>query len=317
MKEFDIIKQYFTEPYQSSELILGIGDDAAVIDIPTGMRLVTCVDTLVAGKHFFHDQDANSIGHKSLAVNLSDIAAMGAIPKYYLLSLTLPEVDNQWLTDFSVGIKSLAKVHNVELIGGDLSKGPLSISVTAYGFVEIDRHVCRSGAQPEDSIFVTGYLGDAGLALELSSLNQSGKQFDQIKKRLLKPMPRISVGRKLSGIAHSMIDVSDGLLLDLGRLVDASHVGAQIELDNIPVSMEAKQLTTNENAINKALTAGDDYELCFTVAENQLSDIQRIQSEENVLITKIGKITGGNTVQCLDKNGNEQIITNPGFEHFD
>ncbi len=313
MKESEIIRKYFLSQTKQPETILGIGDDAAVLDVPPGYQLATSVDTLVSDVHFFADQKPEDIAYKSLAVNLSDMAAMAAIPKAFLLSITMPEISELWLEAFSKGLFELSEQYAVDLIGGDLSKGPLSISITVLGLSEIGKSILRTGATIGDNIYVSGFLGDAGLALECIKNLEDAKL---IQDKLFKPTPRVALGQSLVDIANSMIDISDGLILDLERILNLSTVGADIYLDSLPLSNELQKLTSLDNAIKHALASGDDYELCFTAPDNKKNSIEKISHDLEIPITCIGKITKGDRLNLIDKDGSNVVNSYSGHEHF-
>lgn len=314
MKESEIIQKYFLSQIKNPEIINGIGDDAAVVDVAKGYQLVTSMDTLVADVHFFSDQNPDLIAYKSLAVNLSDMAAMAAVPKAYLLSLTLPTISESWLATFSKGLSELSQQFNVDLIGGDLSKGALSISITILGLSKADQYISRFDAKPGDNIYVSGNLGDAGLALELI---QNKKDASLIQDKLFKPVPRIDLAQSLIGIANSMIDISDGLILDLERILIASNVGANITLDSLPLSETILELTERDNAIRHALSSGDDYELCFTVPASKIHSIEMVIAQSELPITCIGKITKENELVLVNKDGDYIENKYSGHEHFE
>jgi len=326
--EFDVIDRYFTRPWHNT--LLGPGDDAALIACKPGMDWAISVDTLVAGRHFFSDVDPATLGHKVLAVNLSDMAAMGATPRWATLSLTLTETlaqDDAWLKAFSSGFFALADQYQVELIGGDTTGGPLNISVQIIGEVERRKALRRSGARPGDDIWVSGYLGNAALALQ--SLQQhvtlTAQEATPCLAALHTPTPRIALGKALVNVAHSAIDISDGLLADLGHILDRSGVAATIDFDCIPRSPALKNKLMPENtvanttcqlAIDCLLAGGDDYELCFTVPENKRDAITQLAQESGILLSRIGKIMPGKGLTVLGTDGNPLIFKNKGYDHF-
>lgn len=306
MNEFELINHFFKQKqlYHHSN-ILGSGDDAAIIDVPSDSQLVTSIDTLVAGIHFPIDTHPYDIGYKSIAVNLSDMAAMGATPTAVLLSLTLPSNDASWIELFAQGMFALLSQHHVDLIGGDMSHGPLSISATAMGLVKKHKAITRHGAQIDDHIFISGALGGAAYALQhdtsLTALNQ--------------PTPRVALGQALTGIANACIDISDGLTADLEKITTASRVGASIQLDQLPLSPLMTDCTL-EQIQQFALCGGDDYELCFTVPDTKLSQLSAIKQKAQCPITAIGKINKSKTVTVLDQSGQSITIKKRGFDHF-
>lgn len=323
MKEFDLINHYFAKGgFVRKDVVLGIGDDAAVTRVPAGQCVVTTTDTLVEGVHFLPGTAAEAIAHKAIAVNLSDLSAMGAEPAWVSLSLSLPSIDESWLKAFSDKIHSLSHYFSFQLIGGDTVQGPLSVTVTAQGFIPDDNQITRSGAQSGDWILVTGTLGDAGVGLDLL---QNKVQIDNaddatyLKNRHWFPTPRVLAGTTLRRIATSCMDISDGLIQDLTQVVTRSQVGALVHLDKLPIS---EALGTNiENvvdAITYAATAGDDYELIFTVPEEQRVHIETSLASYNIPVTCIGQITGatGKVDLRLDEQAFQFDSHKLGFEHF-
>lgn len=317
LSEFDLIKQFFTASTPSrDDVVLGIGDDCAILSCLPDKEMVVSIDTLVEGVHFFADVDPKKLGHKALAVSLSDLAAMGAEPAWFTLALTLPEADSVWLEAFSQGMAELASKHQVELIGGDTTRGPLTISIQVHGFVDKGKALRRDGAQVGDVIAVTGTIGDAGAGLALyqsQSLTLSDVDQDYLKQRLECPTPRLEVGRAIHDVAHSAIDISDGLLADLGHILKHSGVGAEVNIAALPLS-SALCVIAHEQAVTYALTAGDDYELCFTVSEQ---DWQRL-SERGLPLTKIGRIVEQPSLRLVDGNGEAVNLPNiNGYQHFE
>lgn len=304
MAEFSIINTYFNRQNQHS-VDLGVGDDSALLTPPPQQQLVICADTLVAGRHFPLDTDPHAIGWKSVAVNLSDIAAMGAKPQSILLALSLPNIDHAWLKAFSQGLYDCCDQFSVSLIGGDTTQSPhLTISVTALGWVNIGQAIPRSAAQVGDYICVSGTIGDAAFAL--NHLNH------ELKQRLDYPTPRCALGHTLKNFAHSMIDISDGLAQDLGHILTASKVGAVIHLDQLPLQAALAQLPQQQQW-QYALAGGDDYELCFTISAENYAKL--IQQPLDVSITKIGQITQNPQLVFLHNNI-QQHIPFQGYQHF-
>ncbi len=316
MTEFDLIRKYFTRPATSA--LLGIGDDAALVVPSTGNALVISSDMLVSGTHFFPDADPFQLGHKTLAVNLSDIAAMGATPRWATLALALPAVDEAWLEKFSDGFFALAKLHGVELIGGDTTRGPLNLCVTLFGEIPARQALRRSGAQFGDEIWVSGHLGDAALALAhlQKRITLSEAEFAACAPALHQPKPRIALGLNLRGVANSAIDVSDGLLADLGHILQASNVGAQLEFAKLPVSAALKSYLQQPLGKQCILAGGDDYELCFTAAPAQHDEVVRIGARLNLPLTPIGKVVAGSGCIVLDAAGVAIHIEDTGYAHF-
>ena len=317
MNEFEIIQRYFqqsTEQYDH-KVIVGIGDDAAVINPPQDKRLVLCMDTLVSGVHFPSDTSAEDIAYKSLAVNLSDMAAMGATPHWITLSLTTPEFKSAWYEQFAESIHNLANEYSLKLVGGDLSRGPLSVTIQLQGLISMSKCLLRSGAKAGDDIYVSGELGAAAYAL--NSIMEPEKWKTATSKELLRlnrPSARIELGQRLLSRATSCIDISDGLYADLNHILKASHVGAELQIENIPLSLSLQNLK-EQAAYELAITGGDDYELCFTLPENISAEFLK---ELNALcpISKIGKIDNGNRLVFKHKDNSEMIFSQNGYKHF-
>ncbi len=312
--EFDLIRHFFTEqPVQRADVPLGIGDDAALLAPPAGSSLVVSVDTLIAGVHFPLDTAARAVGHKALAVNLSDLAAMGAEPAWATLALTLPTADTSWLTGFTQGFFDLASEHDVQLVGGDTTRGPLSITVQVTGFVPQGQALMRSGAQPGDGVFFTGTVGDAGLGLRLYQhrVSANSDAMTNLIQRLEFPVPRIAVGLALRGRASSAIDVSDGLAADLAHVLTASGVGADIRIDQLPLSLAYRSLAPEEDW-QAAVSAGDDYELCFTLPAGQAAALAGL----DCTCTRIGEISASPGLRWRDDNAQQLTLSNAGFDHF-
>ncbi|NOG61331.1 MAG: thiamine-phosphate kinase [Proteobacteria bacterium] len=318
MNEFEIIEHFFKDKYPSNKgnLILGIGDDAAIINVSEESELVISTDTLVSGVHFFDNAAAEDIAYKALSVNLSDIAAMGALPRWLSLSLTLPEKDIDWIERFASSFNQLAQEHSLILIGGDLTKGPLSITIQIHGVAPKGKSLRRSGAAAGDLIYVSGELGAAAYALE--HFNEAESFPAATKKemqRLNRPDARIKTGLELRGNATSCIDISDGLLADLGHILKASNVGAEIKLPDIPFSESVKKLD-KDKAIELALTGGDDYELCFTLP-NGLSESVINKLESICPIHCIGRINKDvSKYTFIDENDLPYEIKTAAFRHF-
>lgn len=304
MAEFSIIDTYFNRKNANS-VDLGVGDDSALLTPPPQQQLVICADTSVAGRHFPLDTHPHAIGWKSVAVNLSDIAAMGAKPHSILLALSLPQIDHHWLKDFSQGLYDCCDQFGVSLIGGDTTQSPhLTITVTALGWIETGQAVTRAGAQVDDLICVSGTVGDAAFALQHMG--------HPLQKRLDYPTPRCQLGQQLKGLASSMIDVSDGLAQDLGHILKASGIGAVLQLDQLPVSSDIAKLE-QEKKWQLALAGGDDYELCFTISAQNYHLLA--QQKLDVNLTIIGQITQ-NLGLTFFQNGVDYSIQFHGYQHF-
>ena len=304
MAEFSIIDQYFKRA-SASDVSLGIGDDSAIITPPSSQQLVICTDTLVAGRHFPLNTSAHAIGWKSVAVNLSDLAAMGARPHSILLALSLPNVDHQWLAEFSRGLFECCDQFSVALIGGDTTQSSqLTISVTALGWIEHGQAITRSGAQVGDYICVSGQIGDAAYALKHLG--------HPLQQRLNYPTPRCHLGQKLKGLASSMIDISDGLAQDLGHILKASQVGAKLLLELLPIDDTLRELSLQQ-AWHYALSGGDDYELCFTISPQNYEKLSGQQLD--VPLTIIGEITQ-QTDLLFEYEGEIHPLLVHGYQHF-
>lgn len=309
--EFDIIARYFTRRSARSDVLLGVGDDAAVLASRADRRLVIAMDTIVENVHFPAATSAADIGYRALAVNLSDIAAMGAQPSWMTLSLSLPHADDAWLSGFAAGLFELADRFDVALIGGDTVRGPLVVTVQIGGWVESDRWLTRAGAQPGDALFVTGVVGEA--AAGLATMQQSidgGEAGAYLRRRFLRPEPRVAPGRRLRTQASAATDVSDGLLTDAEKLCAASNCGALIDIDALPASSAMRALFDGPTCIRQQLAGGDDYELLFTgpmhAAESLIT---------NAEATCIGTITETRGVRC-ERGGRPFQIERTGYDHF-
>ena len=316
MTEFELIRTFFArQPVTRPDVAAGIGDDAALLRPPANQLLAVTSDVFVSGVHFLPDVDPVSLGHKALAVNLSDLAAMGAEPAWFLLNLVLPAVEASWLERFCRGMFDLAHEHKVQLVGGDTSRGPLAIAIEAHGFVPEDLALRRSGAKVGDRIYVTGTLGDAALALKhrLGRIVLPADELAGVTARLDRPTPRAREGLALRGIAHSAIDISDGLLADLGHILELSRVGARIFLDKIPVS-SVYRAHLGEAAWETALAMGDDYELCFTVPEKNAAALEKFSWACG--IRHIGRIEPEPGLRIVDESGRPYHPRQTGHDHF-
>ena len=312
--EFSLIDAIARRVPARNDVVLGIGDDAAILAVPAGRQLVVAMDTLNAGMHFPDGTAPADIGWKALAVNLSDLAAMGARPAWCTLSLSLPGSDAGWVDGFLDGFLPLAALHDVALVGGDTTRGPLSVCVTAHGLVEPGRALRRDGARVGDDVWVTGTPGDAAGAL--AQWRAGGERDAALGARLDRPTPRVEAGLALVGVAHAAIDVSDGLLADLGHVCAASGVGAEIELDALPASpMLAAAFDPGQRRVLQC-TGGDDYELCFTLARERRGDMADVAEAVGVAMTRIGRIVAGDAVVALDADGRRWTPQRRGFEHF-
>ena len=319
MGEFDLIKRYFLRKSLQNDVILSVGDDCAITSIPTGYQLAITTDTLVEGTHFLPSISPADLAYKSVAVNLSDLAAMGATPAWMSLALTLPEIKEEWLAEFSQSLFAILDRYGVSLIGGDTTKGSLSITLTAQGFLPENQGLFRHQAKVGDWIFVSGFLGDsaAGLALLLQNRkieNESDRYFIQ---RHLRPTPRVELGLALRSFSCCALDISDGLLADLEHILERSQVGAEIYLENLPISRHLCIQYEQTQAEKFALTGGEDYELCFTVSEEKREEMEQVLRSQGTKVTCIGQILPATSRINLLKNGKNMALPNHiGYDHF-
>jgi thiamine-monophosphate kinase len=313
--EFELIERYFARGPGRPDVLLGVGDDAALLRVPPDSALVAATDTLVEGRHFLPGTAPRALGHQCLAVNLSDLAAMGADPCWALLSLSLPEAEPDWLAAFAEGFMALAARHGVALVGGDTVRGPLVLGVTALGLVPPALALKRSGARPGDVLFVSGWPGEAAAGLELLSGSQSPDAADPLVQRFLYAEPRLELGRELRGKASSAMDVSDGLLGDLGKLCSASGVSAELELDQLPISPRLAARFDGSTCERFVLGGGDDYELLFTLPPDRAGPAAVAALESCCKLTRIGRIGPGAGVRCL-RGGDTVAAPVVGYDHF-
>ena len=303
--EFGIIRRYFTRDAQRSDVVVGVGDDGAILKPTPGLLQVQVIDTLVEGTHFHSNMDAADIGYRAVAVNLSDIAAMGAEPRWMTLALTLWDKDERWVEGFAEGLFAAATEHDVALVGGDTTAGDSVVaSVHVTGEVEPDKALLRSGARVGDTVYVTGTVGDAAAGLRL--FNTAGRD-DVLVDRFLRPSARVEMGRALSGRAHGAIDISDGLVGDLRKVLDASGVGAELDVGKVPLSAALRSRFTPDEALGFAMAGGDDYELCFTARPEAVAGIDGI--------TAIGTIVEGDNLVCR-RDGKVVEYDDRGYRHF-
>lgn len=320
ISEFDIIQRYFSRSAPGA--VLGVGDDAALIKPAAGVELAISTDMLVSGRHFLADVDPRKLGHKSLAVNLSDMAAMGAKPRWATLSLALPEsivqTGEKWLEAFADGFFELAHAHRVGLIGGDTTRGPLNICVTIIGEVAKGTALRRDGARPGDDIWISGHLGDAALALAHTQrrIMLDPSEIAECLPALLTPMARVGLGQRLIGLADSAIDISDGLLADLGHILKSSKVAAVIKMGEIGCSASIKKYLPQRLAIECLLAGGDDYELCFTVPRAKRGEIEMLARQQPVPLSRIGRVGEGEGLVVLDAAGKAVTLETKGYDHF-
>ena len=319
ISEVALIERYFRHcGVKRSDVRVGIGDDAAVLESPPDAELVATVDTLVAGVHFPVGSPPSSIGHRALAVNLSDLAAMGARPAWALLSLTMPAAEEDWLGEFASGLTALARTHGVALVGGNTTSGPLCISLQLLGHVPRSAALLRTGGKPGDVLFVSGTPGDsaAGLALEQGRLTAASHTAKYLRERFLFPTPRVALGERLRKFASACIDVSDGLLGDLSKLAQASGCGAQIEFERVPVSESLLTAVGNERARTLALTGGEDYELCFSVPRDNVGKLRQELPPEQWGYRDIGALRADPGVSVLGADATVMDFSHSGFNHF-
>jgi len=319
MGEFDLIARYFTRPNRTA--VLGVGDDCALLQPQAGMQLAVSSDMLVQGRHFLSTTPATGLGHKALAVNLSDLAACGAKPLAFTLALAMPSIDEAWLAGFAKGLWALADAHGCELIGGDTTQGPLNICITVLGEVPPGDALLRQHAQVGDDIYVSGTVGDARLALEVfrGNLSLHTADFEAARARMDMPTPRVALGLALRGVANAAIDISDGLLGDLGHILQRSQVGAVIDTvwvqDSAAIS-DAMQSIPFSKRLDFALAGGDDYELLFTAPPDQADEVLAAAEQCGVSVTCIGRITPVPGVQVLDLQGLPLSRRFASFDHF-
>ncbi|MCC2614725.1 thiamine-phosphate kinase [Aestuariibacter halophilus] len=319
MKEFELIDTFFKAgSYQRKDVVLGIGDDCAIADVPSGQSLVVTTDTLVSGVHFFADAPPEAIAHKAVAVNLSDLASMGAEPAWLSLSLSLPDADEAWVAAFSKALHALSEYYSIQLIGGDTVRGPLSVTITAHGFVPQGQALCRHNAKPGDLIYVTGSLGDAaaGLAILRGQLKTTQNSEDFLVNRLHYPTPRLLAGTAVRRIATAGIDISDGLLADLQHVLSSSGCGAQLHLEQLPLSVAMRESVPANKAYDFALAGGDDYELLFTVSADKRTNLEINLANFNVEATCIGQMTGKDGKIELRLGDEPYSLDVKGYEHF-
>jgi thiamine-monophosphate kinase len=321
ISEFNLIQRYFKDISPNrADVLVGIGDDAAVISVPQGFELAMTVDTLVSGVHFFENVPPADLAHKALAVNLSDLAAMGGSCSWLTLALTLPNINEIWLQAFSDQFKYDLNRYNIALIGGDTTRGPLGITIQAMGLLPQGQRLARSGAKPGDLIYVTGTLGDAALAYQ--RLQQSDyelveeRDWTYLKSRLERPTARVEWGTALLNIASSCIDISDGLCADLGHILDQSQVGAIIEAEKIPYASAYLRHIDPEEKLAKALTFGDDYELCFTVNPKYQNRLHQLKALQPISITCIGEIRAEIGLKIINQDAQEIHFHSTGYQHF-
>jgi thiamine-monophosphate kinase len=314
MAEFNLIEWLGTQVsgQERSDILLGIGDDAAILSPKAGHDLVVTADTMVEGVHFLPGTSANSLGHKSLAVSLSDIAAMGAEPCWALVTLTMPSLDERWFQDFAQGLLALAREHGVSLVGGDTTQGPLAITTVVHGQLTHGAALTRAGAKVGDGIYVSGTLGGAAAGLLAKQGKLVVENTEQLIQALDCPQPQVALGAALAGIATSAIDISDGLLADLGHILRASGVGASLRAGAIPRQLGLAE----DHGLSLACHGGDDYQLCFTAPAGQHSAVLALAADLGMELTRIGEVTVQTGLVILDEHGQLQEISGSGWQHF-
>lgn len=318
LSEFDLIRQYFTRSNDGDpRIVLGVGDDCALLQPSAGMQLAISTDMLVEGRHFFANADPAKLGHKCLAVNLSDLAAMGAKPIAFTLALALPEANAAWLQPFAQGMLALADLHQCRLIGGDTTKGPLTICITVFGELPPGSALRRDAAQVGDDIWVSGSLGDARLALAAywNEISLDAAAHEQAAQRMHQPTPRVALGSALRGIAHAALDISDGLAGDLGHILNRSQVGASLFVDHLPAG-EVLQQQGMDLRRRFTLAGGDDYELCFTAPRAKRAAVQAAAVQSGTPVTRIGFIEATPGLRLLDRQLQEVRLSLASFDHF-
>ncbi|MFL6580060.1 MAG: thiamine-phosphate kinase [Burkholderiales bacterium] len=316
LSEFDLISRYFVRAPRHT--VLGIGDDAALLAVTAGSEIAASTDMLVEGVHFFADADPQAIGHKALAVNLSDLAAMAATPRWAMLALAIPEADPNWLEAFSRGFFALADKHGVDLVGGDTTRGPRNICVQIMGEVASGKALRRDTAKIGDDIWVSGELGAAAAAVahRRGELQLPPAVLEQCRMRLDWPTPRVALGLELAAMANSAIDISDGLLGDLAHICERSGVGAEIDSAAVPCAAVLQPLRHQTPVSRAVLAGGDDYELCFTAEPLRAAEIAGLSAILEIRLTRVGRIVEGDTVSVLDASGRPQFVEDHGFDHF-
>ena len=312
--EYDLIARIRARAAPRDDVVLGIGDDAALLQVPAGRQLVVAMDTLNAGVHFPEDTAPADIGWKALAVNLSDLAAMGAEPAWCTLSLSMPRSDVAWIDGFLDGFLELAAHHRVSLVGGDTTRGPLSISVTVHGFVKPGQALRRDAARAGDDVWVSGSLGDAAGALR--QWRTGGARDAFLRRRLDRPTPRVELGRALASVANACIDISDGLLADIAHVCGASGVGVSLRIADLPASQALREAFAEDARSALQAGGGDDYELCFTAPCELRDEVLHLAAQAGTAVERVGVVTGGQGVHAVDAGGAAWNPPRAGYEHF-
>ncbi len=322
LSEFEIIQACFNQPglaaVPGDVVRLGIGDDCTLLSVPSGKELAMSLDTLVAGVHFPEGADPMLVGYRALVVSLSDLAAMGAEPAGFTLGLTLPAADQDWLEGFSAGLKEAALAFRCPLLGGDTTRGPLTITIQVHGLNDAGKAILRSGARPGDAVYVTGSLGNAAFAIRelLGTEHMHDSARARYEQAFYRPMPKLALGHAAAGVVSAGIDISDGLLADLGHVCRLSGTGAQLALAAIPVGAPLQEYLPQQEALALALTGGDDYELLLTVSAVHEQALVALGEMLGLPPVRIGVITDGDTVECLDASGKPVTFAASGYRHF-
>lgn len=318
--EFQLIQQFFQREQAeqpAAGVVLGIGDDCALLQVPSGEQLAVSVDTLVAGVHFLADADAELIAERALRTNLSDLAAMGAKPLWFTLALTLPKADEDWLRAFSRGLFRCAREYGIALVGGDTTKGPLTISIQVMGSVVPSHSLRRDGASLGDFVLVTNYLGDgaAALAVLQEKIQPDESALEYLHERFYRPVPRLKEAAVLADLASAALDISDGLVADLQHICNSADLGAIIDVESLPISPAVQSLNNPAQAYEWALSGGDDYELCFTVPPANMPEVAMLIAQGKLQATVIGEMVAGNRVYC-ELDGEPYETSRAGYQHF-
>ncbi len=321
MKEFDIISTYFQRPARHASIVKSVGDDCAVLSVPESCQLVVSMDTLVSGRHFPENTPPEHIATRAFCTCLSDLAAMGATPRWFTLGLTLPEADTSWVASFSQSLFNIADDYQCELIGGDTTQGPLTITLQVHGFVDCGRALTRDAGVAGDAVFVTGFLGDGAAGLELllnnPSVDDEARQY--LMQRFYRPEPQVAAGKKMTEYAHAAIDISDGLLADLQHIAKASHIDIEVDVQRLPIS-PACQTIGGDKAVQYALTGGDDYQIAFTVPQKNIDMVNNLIVQEEFDATYIGQLIACKepqpSVRCLLNGELFSVNNEKGYQHF-
>lgn len=319
MAEFALLNRYLSQLPKDDSVVLGVGDDAAVFQCPAGYQLVQTVDTMVDGVHFDAQFSAADLAYKLVHVNLSDIAAMGAVPRWATVALTLPQADETWLSAFATELRKTCQDNAVNLIGGDTTSGPLTVSLQMTGIVPENQYLTRFNAQIGDLVYVSGYLGDAALALSDKTNQLASSDRSYFDQRLLRPQAQLALGEQLRGLANSCIDVSDGLLADLGHICRQSGVGAELDVEKLPLSDSYKNVFNDAINYDFALNGGDDYQLCFTASKDKVEQIQKLETDTSSKISLIGRIVDATDTDnpiSLTLNNTAYQCERVGWQHF-